>query len=122
MGEKAEGGDEEKDEEKVNSELANEINQKGGSIAVNEDGQVVDKRQLLKGGLNLGSKKPEPRKPAPAAERGPGRSSGGRQGTRERQTATMEDQLLQMLKRSREGDEDEDEDEDDHRATKTRRR
>ncbi|CRK39634.1 hypothetical protein BN1723_018728, partial [Verticillium longisporum] len=36
---------------------ASEINKKGGKIAINEDGQVVDKRELLRGGLNVGAKK-----------------------------------------------------------------
>jgi len=47
----------EEDRVKTDAELAREINEKGGSVALNEDGQVVDKRQLLKGGLNVGAKK-----------------------------------------------------------------
>src|SRR6266699_3027437 len=52
---KDEGVEAEKD--KTDTDIAKEINARGGSIAINEEGQVVDKRQLLKGGLNVGAKK-----------------------------------------------------------------
>lgn len=106
--------DEEK--EKTETDVAKEINAKGGSIAVNEDGEVVDKRELLRGGLNLGAKKKteEPkearRSSANTGPRDHGKGhfgSGGKQGMRERQTRMLEAQLEQALKRSREEEEEE---------------
>ncbi|KAI1500709.1 coiled-coil domain-containing protein 55-domain containing protein [Biscogniauxia marginata] len=114
--------------EKTDADFAREINEKGGSIAINEDGQVVDKRELLKGGLNLGArKKPEPRKDT---TKGPDRKdnhdqargfvgSGGKQAMRERQTRMLEAQLEQALKRSLE--EEEEERQKVERATKSRK-
>ncbi|KAH0596159.1 hypothetical protein MHUMG1_06020 [Metarhizium humberi] len=103
--------EEEADREKAEADLARELNEKGASVAVNEDGQVVDKRQLLRGGLNVGAKKKEearreaerPKEP----ERRPtnGAQLGRKQAMRERQTRMMEEQLEQSLKRSREAEE-----------------
>ncbi|PNY27945.1 Nuclear speckle splicing regulatory protein 1-like protein [Tolypocladium capitatum] len=104
-------GDEE-DKEKAEATLARELNEKGGSVAVNEDGQVVDKRQLLRGGLNIGTKKKE----AAQREADKPRDTNGRQfdngaqvnrkqAMRERQTRLMEEQLEQSMKRSRETEE-----------------
>ncbi|OAQ70213.1 coiled-coil domain-containing protein 55 [Pochonia chlamydosporia 170] len=101
----------ENDKEKAEADLVREMNEQGASVAVNEDGQVVDKRQLLRGGLNVGAKKKEearkeaerPREP----ERRPmnGAQFGRKQAMRERQTRMMEEQLEQSLKRSREAEE-----------------
>ncbi|TRX94556.1 hypothetical protein FHL15_004711 [Xylaria flabelliformis] len=101
---------------KTDADIAREINQKGGTIAINEDGQVVDKRELLRGGLNLGAKKKS--EPSKDTRRGPGRrderepshgfvGSGGKQAMRERQTRMLEAQLEQSLKRSMEQEEEE---------------
>jgi coiled-coil domain-containing protein 55 len=97
------------------TDKALEINAKGGSVIVNEDGEVVDKRQLLKGGLNLGAKKkPEAPKDqgrsSDSRPRGQSRghfASGGKQAMRERQTRMLEEQLEQSLKRAREEEEEE---------------
>lgn len=110
--------EEESQEEKVktDADVAREINQKGGTIAINEDGQVVDKRELLKGGLNLGAvKKQEPRKETGRGsdrkdDRGQSRGfvgAGGKQAMRDRQTRMLEAQLEQTLKRSMEDEEEE---------------
>ncbi|KAL2879671.1 hypothetical protein SGCOL_005000 [Colletotrichum sp. CLE4] len=114
--------------EKSEADVAREINQKGGAIAVNEDGQVVDKRQLLRGGLNVGAKKEaqvreeaaRPKESRP--ERGAGTGfvgSGGKGAMRERQTRMLEAQLEAALKRSRE--EEDAEREKVERVTKTRK-
>ncbi|KOS18326.1 Nuclear speckle splicing regulatory protein 1 -like protein [Escovopsis weberi] len=96
-------------DERKEADLARELNEQGASIAVNEDGQVVDKRELLRGGLNVGAKKKEAA--AREAARPPAdrerREAGGmrydkKQAMRERQTRMMEEQLEQSLKRSRE--------------------
>ncbi|KAI1310860.1 coiled-coil domain-containing protein 55-domain containing protein [Xylaria venustula] len=106
----------EEEKSKTDADIAREINQKGGTIAINEDGQVVDKRELLKGGLNLGAKKKteshDDRRKGPdrREEREHSRGfvgSGGKQAMRERQTRMLEAQLEQSLKRSLEQEEEE---------------
>jgi coiled-coil domain-containing protein 55 len=106
------------DEEKIEAELAREIHEKTGvAIAVNDEGQVVDKRQLLKGGLNI---LPKPRASAStSASRGDStvsnRSHGsafaesgrGKQAMRERQSRMLETQLEQATKRALEREEEE---------------
>jgi len=107
---------EEEGGEKDEAELVREINQKkAGAIVVNDEGQVVDKRQLLKGGLNIVVKP----KLAPAAssartsaaDRNRGRdfvgAGGNKQAMRERQTRMMEAQLEAATKRAREEEEEE---------------
>lgn len=110
---------EDKDEDKEVDEVekARRINEALGDekIAINDDGQLVDKRQLLKGGLNVTAapKKasaPAAAKPAPVHRPaghdfvGPG---GGKQAMRERQTRMMEAQLEQATKRAREEEDEE---------------
>lgn len=91
--------------EKSETELA-----KQRGAMVNEDGQVVDKRQLLSAGLNAGAA-PKAR-PAPPAtsKKAPGESA------RARETRMFEDQLLG--KHAASSDEDDD---DDQRAAKSRK-
>ncbi|KAH8176238.1 coiled-coil domain-containing protein [Sarocladium implicatum] len=103
--------DEEADENKVEAERVREMNDKGADIALNEDGQVVDKRQLLKGGLNVA---PSTVKKAEAAKEEATRATaerqknarsgvhvGNRQAQRERQSRMLAEQLEESLKRSR---------------------
>ncbi|KAG5996786.1 hypothetical protein E4U52_005802 [Claviceps spartinae] len=103
--------DEDPDLEKSEADLARELNEKGASVAVNEDGQVVDKRQLLSGGLNVSVKKKEEVKRDAGRSREPEKKSangmqfGKKQAMRERQTRMMEEQLEESLKRSREVEE-----------------
>jgi coiled-coil domain-containing protein 55 len=106
----------EEEKTKTEADIAREINEKaGGSIAINDEGQVVDKRQLLKGGLNV---VPKPKAAAPASasrggasmsdrSRGSGfvGAGGGKQAMRERQTRMMEAQLEQATKRALEEEE-----------------
>lgn len=120
-GEKGVKGEEEEEEEKKSAaERAREINALGGNVLVNEEGEVVDKRQLLKGGLNVAPKKKaevqqeKERQAAAAARAGPGAgqskgvyATGGKQAMRERQTRMLEAQLEETLKRSRQEAEEE---------------
>jgi len=111
-----EGGEGEK--EKTATDRAREINAMGGNIVINDDGEVVDKRQLLKGGLNVtAKKKAEVQKdkvrqtahganPAGIPNRGVFKA-GGKSAMRERQTRMLEAQLEETLKRSREEEEQE---------------
>ncbi|CAK7236353.1 hypothetical protein SCUCBS95973_009578 [Sporothrix curviconia] len=100
---------------------AREINARGGNVAVNDEGEVVDKRQLLQGGLNISARKRseiERQKERDARERKGERdrnhdgSSGSRgnkqgyfagnqQGMRDRQSRMLAAQYEQALKRSR---------------------
>lgn len=106
----------EEGKKKTDTEVARELNAKGASVAVNEEGEVVDKRQLLRGGLNLGGKKKvdEPKEASRVSSSSGSRDhskgyfgSGGKQAMRERQTRMMEAQLEQALKRSRDEEEQE---------------
>ena len=113
--------------EKSEAQIAREINEKkSGAVAVNDEGQVVDKRQLLKGGLNIVPKSktaaPPPRRDRDVADRGRGGfvgAGGGKQAMRERQTRMMEAQLEEASKRARE--EEEEEREKVERASKSRK-
>ncbi|EEY22703.1 conserved hypothetical protein [Verticillium alfalfae VaMs.102] len=108
--------EEQPDKEATDANRASEINKKGGKIAINEDGQVVDKRELLRGGLNVGAKKEaqvrrEASRPKDdGRDRGSGSGfvgAGGKGAMRERQTRMLEQQLAESLKRSREEEEQE---------------
>jgi hypothetical protein len=103
--------------EKTEAELAQEILAKGGKITVNEDGQIVDKRQLLKGGLNVGAKKQaevnreKTRLAAESSRQGQASrgvyAAGGKNAMRERQSRMIEAQLEESLKRAREEEDEE---------------
>lgn len=113
------------DKEKEYAKAAQELNEKGASISVNEDGQVVDKRQLLKGGLNVGAKKQveaqrEAERPLEREHREiTGQQLGRKQAMRERQSRMLAEQLEASLKRTREAEETKREEAE--RAAKTRK-
>ncbi|RAL60597.1 hypothetical protein DID88_009792 [Monilinia fructigena] len=103
---------------KTAADIAREINEKrAGTIAVNDEGQVVDKRELLKGGLNvipkakLKSNVNSSTSESTASDRGRGNAfvgaGGGKQAMRERQSRMMEAQLEQATKRALEEEEEE---------------
>ena len=109
-------GDEdgEKQDEKSAAQVAAELNARGAKIVVNDEGEVVDKRQLLSAGLNV-SKKAKA-KPAPAADTsasrygaGKGYDRGGvggaRAGQRARQTEMLAAQLEERMRKEREEEE-----------------
>ncbi|PHH79085.1 hypothetical protein CDD80_5644 [Ophiocordyceps camponoti-rufipedis] len=104
----------ERDEEKEEAALAQELNAKGASVAVNEDGHVVDKRQLLKGGLNLGTRKrgaaTERQGQQQQSHHGSTRAGqaglGGKKAMWERQSRMVEEQRAQLQKRKLEADEE----------------
>ena len=97
-------------EEKSEAQKAADLNAQGAHIAVNDEGQVVDKRQLLSAGLNVA---PKP-KTAPAAEkpasRGPvGRpafagNQAGRGAQRARQTEMITRQLEEQARQEEEAE------------------
>jgi hypothetical protein len=120
----------EEKKEKTEADFAREINEKmAGAIAINDEGQVVDKRQLLKGGLNI---IPKPKSAAPTSSQRGGISvsdrsrgseffgaGGGKQAMRERQSRMMEAQLEQARKRALE--EEEEDRQKVERASKSRK-
>ena len=59
---------EELDKERELAEQAKKLNEQGANIVINEDGLVADKRQLLKGGLNVAAR-PKGANAVPEAER-----------------------------------------------------
>ncbi|KAL6234999.1 coiled-coil domain-containing protein 55-domain containing protein [Aspergillus navahoensis] len=101
------------EEEKTEAQIAAELNARGAHIAVNDDGQVVDKRQLLSAGLNIA---PKPKSAAPAAARAaPGAGAGprlrvdprqatGRAGQRARQTEMIAQQLEEQERQRQEAE------------------
>lgn len=106
----AKGDDEDGDVDRK----AKDLNEHGARIAVNEEGEVIDKRQLLTAGLNVAPKKPGAAKKAEpsqarSAERPQGARAGGaqdgRQAQRERQSRMVERQMEQMMEKQREAEE-----------------
>ncbi|KAI9702474.1 MAG: hypothetical protein M1836_000954 [Candelina mexicana] len=106
-------GDETK--EKSEAEIAKELNdKKAGAILMNDEGQVVDKRQLLSAGLNVAPKPksgpaaatPSSNGSRPGASQGYQGRGGGQKAMRERQTRMMEAQLEQATKRAAEDEEE----------------
>lgn len=107
-----EGADaEDQDEGQEDTRRAKELNDKGADIAINDEGQVVNKRELLKGGLNLGAKRKDSRPRQDEDDRGAverdrrlksGQHIGSQQARRERQTRMMEEQLEKSMKRNSE--------------------
>ncbi|KAG0339674.1 hypothetical protein BG000_001632 [Podila horticola] len=49
---------EKRNKEREEREIAEQARERGLKVSVNDEGQVVDKRELLKGGLNIVKKKP----------------------------------------------------------------
>ena len=100
---------------KTDAELAAEMRAKG--VNVNDDGVVVDKRELLTAGLNVASSGKAGDKSGAdhlktSASRASqsafvGRNAGNQQAQRERQTKMMEEQLAAQAKRAREEDDEE---------------
>lgn len=113
------------EKEKTDVEIATEAKAKGTDVILNDDGQIVDKRQLLTAGLNI-IKKPKPAGAAPAtshlaaarplAFQDKGSDPKAR---RERETRMMEAQIEQ--KRKREADEEAEEQRKLKHAAKSRK-
>ncbi|PGH08958.1 hypothetical protein GX51_01015 [Blastomyces parvus] len=103
--------------EKNEAQIAAELNARGANIILNDEGKVVDKRQLLTAGLNV-AQKPSKAKVAPAAGAekaagsagwgGEGRFRGvdvagsGRAGQRARQTEMLAAQLEERMRKEEE--------------------
>jgi hypothetical protein len=108
-------GEEQDTKEKSEAQVAAELNARGANIVVNDEGQIVDKRQLLSAGLNVA---PKPKtKPSDASARAatavrPGARPGGpsrevfasREAQRARQTEMIAAQLEQKAREEEEAE------------------
>ncbi|KAI9843638.1 MAG: hypothetical protein M1837_006220 [Sclerophora amabilis] len=96
------------DKEKSDIDVARELRAKGRDVVINDEGQVVDKRQLLSAGLNVAPKpKPAQSTSTAATARDPRQQgplyqgkAGAQQAQRERQTRMLEEQLAEASKRA----------------------
>ncbi|CAK4020302.1 Hypothetical predicted protein [Lecanosticta acicola] len=107
---------EESEKKKSDAELAAEMRAKGVNVQINEEGQIVDKRDLLQGGLNFapsgrssGKQGAEHLKASNRSAQSAfqPRNNAGQQASRERQSRMMEEQLAAQAKRAREEEEEE---------------
>jgi hypothetical protein len=97
----------------TDAELARRINAQGGHVILNDDGQVADKRQLLRAGLNVVPKSKhdmqsaaENKSRAPQQHSYQGRNV-NQKSMRERQSRMLEQQLEQATKRAAEDEAEE---------------
>ncbi|KAJ5151180.1 uncharacterized protein N7482_010432 [Penicillium canariense] len=99
-------------EEMTETQKAENLNARGAHIAINDEGQVVDKRQLLSAGLNVA---PKPKAAPSAAPTSASRPSAGRPGAgagyqtgraaqRARQTEMIATQLEEQARREEEAE------------------
>jgi coiled-coil domain-containing protein 55 len=89
-----------------------ELAAKGVNIALNDEGQVADKRQLLTAGLNVLASPAAPPKPSATIQKQDDSAQWNKKrdnGVRERQTRMMELQLEESRKRALEADQEEQE-------------
>lgn len=104
-------------QEKSAQQIASELNAKGANIAINDEGEVVDKRQLLSAGLNV-TAKPKPAASSRASDpsytsrhaggAGFGRAGGARNARemqRDRQTEMVAAQLEERMRKEKEEEE-----------------
>ncbi|KAJ5170808.1 uncharacterized protein N7500_003591 [Penicillium coprophilum] len=69
--------DTEDKEDQTDAQKAQDLNSHGARVVVNDEGQVVDKRQLLSAGLNVA---PKPKSQPPVPKSGASRPTAGRPG------------------------------------------
>ncbi|KAF2675337.1 hypothetical protein BT63DRAFT_34944 [Microthyrium microscopicum] len=98
---------------KTDVDIAKELNSKGASITLTDDGEIADKRQLLSAGLNVVAKPKPPPSPKPNASQSVASKqiredkSLGKLSARERQSRMVETQMEQLLKRQADEEADE---------------
>lgn len=103
----------EDEDELDENKMAAQLNAQGGKIVMNDEGEVVDKRQLLNAGLNTAPKKPgivaQTKKTAqadrPQEWRRTNEAHEARMSQRERQTRMMERQIEEMAANQRQAEE-----------------
>ncbi|KAI9747058.1 MAG: hypothetical protein M1815_004675 [Lichina confinis] len=98
-------------EQRSEADFAKELKAKGRDIAINDEGQIVDKRQLLSAGLNVAPKPRGATVPQASSRPGHARPSGQsglpskaatQRAMRERQSRMVEEQLEQTAKQTAE--------------------
>lgn len=101
--------DGETEEEESEAKRAAELNEHGANVVVNDDGEIVDKRQLLTAGLNIAPKKPglnaatdKAKVAAPREYQWSAKQQDARMAQRERQSRMMERQLEEITAKQRE--------------------
>ncbi|KAK5451799.1 hypothetical protein LTS15_008059 [Exophiala xenobiotica] len=107
--------DAEVEEEKSEAKIAEELNRQGARIVVNDEGEIVDKRQLLSAGLNVAPKKPGKEADAPKKQDTTraqehwksSKTQDARQGQRERQSRMVERQIEEMTAKQKEAESEE---------------
>jgi len=107
--------DTEVEEEKSDAKIAEELNKQGARIVVNDEGEIVDKRQLLSAGLNVAPKKPGREAEAPKKQDTTraqeywksSKAQDARQGQRERQSRMVERQVEEMTAKQKEAEAEE---------------
>ncbi|KMU75625.1 hypothetical protein CISG_05028 [Coccidioides immitis RMSCC 3703] len=105
---------EEQQEEKSAAQIAAELNARGAHIVVNDEGEVVDKRQLLSAGLNVAPKAKAKTTPASFAVESRARdirsdrfsaAASARSQQRERQTEMIAAQLEERMRKEKQEEE-----------------
>jgi len=122
------GEDVEMDEQDEQSEsrVAQELNEKGARIVLNDDGEVVDKRQLLSAGLNSAPKKPGAHQAATKTQNSArpqefwrsSKAQDARQSQRERQTRMMERQIEEMAEKQKQAEAEEQQEQEEKNKSK----
>lgn len=99
------------EEEESEARKAANLNARGAHIAINDEGQVVDKRQLLSAGLNVAPKPkaapatgPTPASRPSTGRPGPAGYQSGRAGQRARQTEMIAQQLEERARQEEEAE------------------
>jgi coiled-coil domain-containing protein 55 len=103
------------EEDTDESKMAKELNEKGGHIVINDEGEVIDKRQLLFAGLNTAPKRPGQASPTSKVKdttelqdySKSGQAKNAREAQRERQSRMMERQLEEMTAKQQEAEAEE---------------
>lgn len=120
-----ETGVEQEEDEKTDVKVAAELNEQGGRVVVNDEGEVVDKRQLLTAGLNVAPKKSgvdTTRKKTPSARsqewQRPSKQQDARNAQRERQSRMMEQQIEEIEAKQKEAEHAEQKEREDKNKSK----
>ncbi|KIW02018.1 uncharacterized protein PV09_06523 [Verruconis gallopava] len=93
------------EEEKTDAQIAEELKAQGKNVLLNDEGQIVDKRETLSAGLNFVAK-PKPAGTVKTQNRAPvqpawqNKGIGNQKAMRERQTRMIEEQLAAAAKRA----------------------
>lgn len=103
----------ESERERTEADIARDLKAQGRDIAINDEGQVVDKRQLLSAGLNV-APKPRGSKPdfatqptaRPSNQPGFQGKAASQRAMRERQTRMLQEQLMQASQQAAAGEEE----------------